>query len=199
MKFVTGLLAASFLLAAGAASAQVLTPAETLGKGNDTFFLSENHLFVDGDRLNIAYAGYMRGVTERADVYGYAGVTHIFGEDQVWLGIGGNVRLFRYKGFTVSSFNVLSTGLHRRSESSTVLWNTAAVVSRNLSQSVSVWSGVNALLPLGNREQGLFTPPDYEWNVPVGASWLINDRFGVYGEVDFGHVTAVGVGLSIAN
>ena len=71
-------------------------------------------------------------------------------------------------------------------------------MSRNLTDTVSVWSGVNGLLPLGNREQGLFTPPDYEWNIPIGAAWFINERFGVYGEVDIGHIKAVGVGLTIS-
>lgn len=182
----------------GAAFAQVLTPAETLGKGNDTLFFSQNSLFVDDVYLNIFYVGYMRGLTERADIYAYAGETHILGQDQLWLGVGGNVRLFRAKGFTVSTFNVLSGGVHRRQESSTVLWNTALVVSRNLTDSVSVWSGINGLLPLGNREQGLFTPPDYEWNIPIGGAWFINDTVGIYGEFDIGHIKAVGVGLTIS-
>lgn len=79
MTVVSGLFLSVFL---GHAPAQVLTTAETLGRGSQAVMLSENHLFVDGVDLNIAYAQYVRGMSKRFDLYVSFGTTNIQGQNQ---------------------------------------------------------------------------------------------------------------------
>lgn len=175
--------------------AQVLTTAETIGSGTQALMLTENHLWVDGVELNIPYVQWVRGLHDRFDLYASVGATHIFDRDQAWIGVGGNLKLFHRGGTAVSLFNIVSTGLHRREESSTVLLNSAVVVSRKISNAVSVWSGVNALIPIGARDRGVFTPPTKKVNVPVGVG-IFHGPWGLFMEVDIGRLKAVGFGLA---
>lgn len=188
-----------FIVFGSAASAQVLTTAETLGAGNHAVLVSENHLYDTSAEptitLNIAYVQYVRGITNRFDAYFSLGETHIFGEDQFWVSVGGNTRLFRTGGASVSLFTIASVPLHRHNEACTTLVNAAIVVSRTLSSKVSLYTGVNSLLPIGARDRGLFTPPDNKVNVPAGLAVTIGE-WGIFGEVDIGRLKSVGIGLS---
>lgn len=174
--------------------AQVLTTAETSGKGKQSVLFSENRLFVDGVQLNIVYLQYVRGINNKFDFYASVGGTRIFGENQAWLGVGGNVHLFRAKRLDVCLFNVASVPLHRRRDSSTVLLNSALVVSQSF-EKFSLYSGVNSLIPIGVAARGLFTPPEKKINVPFGV-FIPRGRWGIFTETDIGHLKAVGVGVS---
>jgi hypothetical protein len=176
-------------------SAQVLTTAETLSKDKEAVMFSENRLFVGGDELNIVYIQYIRGLTTRFDFYASLGGTQIFGENQAWVGVGGNLRLFRMGKVNVSSFNILSVPVHRRSEASTVLLNSAIVMSRNITERFALYSGVNSLWPIGAKERGLFTPPTKKINVPLGTAISLG-KWTVFTEADIGRLKAVGIGIS---
>jgi hypothetical protein len=191
-----------WMLGGFAAEAQVLTTGDTLGKGTQGALISDNRIFVDGARLHIIVGQYVRGLTGRFDLYllasdtrtGDEAATSVLG--QFSLGVGGNCTLVRWNGFSVSLFGIVSVPVTRRNQASDVLVNPALVVSRTVVKDrLSLYGGVNALVPVGHRSRGWFTPPDTKVNAPAGALVMLG-KWGVFGEVDIGHLTAVGVGLS---
>ena len=181
----------------GVANAQVLTIGETLGRGKAGLLLSDN-VIVPGDgipNLNIAYGLFAKGLTDRFDLYLSAGEATTEGATQAFVGGGWNVRLVRISKATVSFFNVATIPLTRRDEACRVLLNPALVVSAPLGTKVVVYSGLNALVPIGDRARGIFTPPSTKTNVPIGATYAIG-KWGLWGEADFGNLHAFGVGLT---
>jgi hypothetical protein len=184
-------------LTSRAVEAQVLTIGETLGRGKSGLLLSDN-VISPGEgipNLNIAYGMWVKGLTDRFDLYLSAGETTTEGVTQGWLGGGGNLRLMRVKKVAVSLFGVASVALNRRDEACRVLLNPALVASAPLSAKLSVYSGLNSLIPLGDRSRGIFTPPSIKANVPIGATYAIGP-WGLWGEVDFGNLRALGLGLT---
>jgi hypothetical protein len=193
------LAAALFSLAAATArvEAQVLTTAETLGKGKSGLLVTDN-VIVPGEgiaNLNIAYGQFVRGLSDRFDLYVSAGATTTEGSTQAWLGGGGNLRLARIRKVSVSFFTVASVPLNHRDEACRVLWNPAIVASVPVNATLSIYSGVNSLVPIGDRARGIFTPPSTKVNVPIGAMVALGP-WAVWGEADFGTLRAFGVGLS---
>ena len=175
----------------------MLTIGETLGKGKSGLLLSEN-VIVPGDgipNLNIAYGLWAKGLTGRFDLYLSAGETTTEGETQWWLGGGGNLRLLRVKKVAVSLFSIASVALNRRDEACQVLLNPALVASAPLGAKLVVYSGINGLIPIGDRARGIFTPPSAKTNVPIGATYAIGP-WGLWAEGDFGNLRAFGFGLT---
>ena len=178
-------------------AAQVLTIGETLGKGKAGLLLSDN-VIVPGDgipNINIAYGLWTKGLNDRFDLYLSAGEATTDGATQAFLGGGWNVRLVKIGKAAVSFFNVATIPLNRRNEACRVLFNPALVVSAPLGTKVFVYSGVNALVPVGDKARGIFTPPSAKINVPIGATYAIG-KWGLWGEADLGNLKAVGVGLT---
>ena len=62
-----------------------------------------------------------------------------------------------------------------------MLFNPALVASAPLGKKLVVYSGVNGLVPIGDRERGIFTPPSDKVNVPIGATYAIGP-WGLWGE-----------------
>jgi len=184
-------------LTADLAQAQVLSIGETLGKGKSGLLLTDNAI-VPGEgipNLNIFYGEFARGLSDRFDLYLAFGETTTDGETQVWTGGGGNLRLARAGKVTFSLFTVASVALTRRDEACQVLWNPALIASTPVGKQLTVYSGVNGLIPIGDRERGIFTPPSAKVNVPIGATYAIGP-WGLWGEVDVGNLQAVGVGIT---
>jgi hypothetical protein len=189
---------AFILMAAAGADAQILTIGETLGKGKSGLLLSDN-VIVPGEgiaNLNIAYAELARGLSERFDLYLSAGETTSEGATQTWIGGGGDLRLARLRKLTLALFTVAAVPISRRDQACRVLLNPALVASVPLNAKLTVYSGVNALVPIGDRARGIFTPPSAKVNVPVGATYAIGP-WGVWGEADFGNLRAAGIGLTL--
>ena len=190
------------LICCAAADAQVLTTAETLGRGKQAVLFSENRIFVDDARLHLIVGQYVRGLSDRFDLYLVGGATRTDDETgtsvitQFWLGAGGNWNLAQWKGFRVSLFGVVSAPVTRRDQASDVLANPALIVSRTVVPNrLVLYSGLNALVPVGHRERGWFTPPDTKVNVPAGALIMLG-QWSVFAEADIGHLKAVGLGLA---
>jgi hypothetical protein len=175
----------------------VLTIGETLGRGKSGLLLSDNVISPGAGipNLNIAYGMWAKGLTDRFDLYLSAGATTTEGATQGWLGGGGNLRLMRVKKVAVSLFGVASVPLNRRDEACRVLLNPALVASAPLGAKLTVYSGLNSLIPLGDRARGIFTPPSVKANVPIGATYAIGP-WGLWGEADFGNLRALGLGLT---
>ena len=184
-------------LTADLAQAQVLSIGETLGRGKSGLLLTDNAI-VPGEgipNLNIFYGEFARSLGDRFDLYLSFGETTTDGETQVWTGGGGNLRLARAGKVTFSLFTVASVALTRRDEACQVLWNPALIASVPVGKQLTVYSGVNGLIPIGDRERGIFTPPSTKVNVPIGATYAIGP-WGLWGEVDVGNLQAVGVGIT---
>jgi len=184
-------------LTADLAQAQVLSIGETLGRGKSGLLLTDNAI-VPGEgipNLNIFYGEFARGLSDRFDVYLAFGETTTDGETQVWTGGGGNLRLARARKVTFSLFTVASVALTRRDQACQVLWNPALIASTPVARQLTVYSGVNSLIPIGDRKRGIFTPPSTRVNVPIGATYAIGP-WGLWGEVDVGNLQAVGVGIT---
>jgi hypothetical protein len=185
-----------------ALEAQILTTAETLGKGKQAVLFSENRVFVDDARLHLIVGQYVRGLSNRFDLYLVGGATRTDDEagtsvlTQFWVGVGGNWSFGQWKGFRASLFCVVSVPVTRRDQASDVLANPALVVSRTVVPNrLVLYSGLNALVPIGHRERGWFTPPDTKVNVPAGALIMLGP-WGIFGEADIGHLKALGLGLT---
>ena len=184
-------------LTADLAQAQVLSIGETLGRGKSGLLLTDNAI-VPGEgipNLNIFYGEFARGLGDRFDLYLSFGETTTDGETQVWTGGGGNLRLARARKVTFSLFTVASVALTRRDQACQVLWNPALIASTPVARQLTVYSGVNGLIPIGDRERGIFTPPSAKVNVPIGATYAIGP-WGLWGEVDVGNLQAVGAGIT---
>jgi hypothetical protein len=187
----------ALVLRAGVANAQVLTIGETLGKGKSGLLISDN-VIVPGDdipNLNVAYGLWAKGLSDRFDLYLSAGGTTTEGTTQAFAGGGWNLRLVRAGKAAISFFNVATIPLNRRDEACQVLFNPALIVSAPLGSKAVVYSGLNALVPVGDRARGIFTPPSTKVNVPIGATYAIG-KWGLWGEADFGNLDAFGVGLT---
>ena len=192
IKIIT---AAVVLSVAISAQAQVLTSAETLGSGKQVVSISENRLYDKDVDLNVAYAMYGRGLNDRFDLFVGFGHTHILSEDQIWLAFGENVKLGNFGKTSFSVFTFTSIPLHRREDAANLLLSAALVISRPINDKLSLYSGLNALLPIGNRKRGLFTPPENKFNIPLGASVALGN-YAIAAEVDVGRLKAVGIGLT---
>jgi len=177
--------------------AQVLATGETLGRGKSALLLSDN-ILVPGSGipdLNIAFGEWAKGVSDRLDLYLIGGETTTDGDTQFWVGGGGNLRLARVDKVSVSLFGVASVPFNHRDEACQVLLNPALVASVPLGAKLTVYSGLNALVPIGDRERGVFTPPSTKTNVPVGLTYAIGP-WGLWVEGDFGNLNALGLGLT---
>ena len=183
------------LLVATQVEAQVLTTADTLGKGNQAVMVSENHLADDGTGINIAYAMYARGLTSKTDLYISVGQTHLLGEGQIWASVGGNWQILHVNKTSVSLFTTAAFAMTRHDEASTILLNPAVIISQTLTSKVSVYTGINSLIPVGNVKSAFFTPASNRFNVPVGTAVVLGS-FGLYAEADLGKLKAIGIGLS---
>ncbi|OGN08402.1 MAG: hypothetical protein A3J46_06760 [Candidatus Yanofskybacteria bacterium RIFCSPHIGHO2_02_FULL_41_11] len=191
----------SMLAVSSSVSAQVLVTGETGGKGNQAVLFSANGIFPEGLELVSVYGQYIYGVTDRLDFGPVYGHITALGRTQHYIGTGWNLALFRRKKafVDVSFFGVATFPLNKRSEASTVLTAPSLVVSRPITlngKSVSLYTGVSTLVPIGQTLDTLFTPPETVWNVPLGFSTVLNDGWSLYAEVDV-HPTfkAVGIGL----
>jgi len=190
--------AACVLLAvAGEAGAQVLSTADTLGAGKSAVLVADN-VIVPGDgidNLNVAFGQYARGLHDRFDLYLAAGATTTEGSTQAWIGGGGNLRLVRIRKVAISLFGLASVPVNHRDEACLVLLNPALIVSAPLGAKAAIYSGVNALVPIGERARGIFTPPSTKINAPLGATYTLG-AWGLWGEADIGPLRAFGVGLT---
>ena len=190
------IVAALFLVTlAGNAGAQVLNVPQTLGAGNQSIFISENRLYIEGDQLNVAYGQYARGLNDRFDFCVATGQTRFGGRGQMYVAVGGNWNLFTWKKFSLSAYNMVSVPVTRRDEASLVLLNAMLVAGYRVNDRLALVSGLNSLWPIGKAEQGVFTPPDKKINVPVGAAVSFG-KWTLFGEADVGRLSAWGVGLA---
>jgi hypothetical protein len=187
------LAAALLLLGAVRAEAQVLTIGETQGKGKNGILVSDTFVLpADG---NNAFVQFARGLSERFDLYLAGGAATTGGSSQGWLAAGGTLRLARAGKASVALFNLATVPLNHRDEACDVLWNPAVVISAPASKALTLYTGINSLVPIGDRARGVFTPTSTKVNVPIGATYAFG-AWGLWGEVDFGNLNTVGLGLT---
>ena len=201
MKIVKSLLALflTLFVLSGIANAQVLTTAVTGGKGNSALLISPNGLFPDGLNLFNGYVQYSRGLTDRFDGYAAYGNITALGQTQHYVGVGGNLNLVNSKAvctpYDISWFNMVTVPVSRRTDASSVLWNSAIVVSFPIGP-VTAYTGINGVIPIGDVAGGkLFTPGESLFNIPIGISKSVG-RWTLFVEGDPGNnLKSFGVGI----
>lgn len=175
--------------------AQVISTAETSGKGKTTYIASLNANRYQGVNGSGGYVWVGRGVTDRLDVFTIDGWSTVPGATQFWVGVGSNFRFAQLAGWDMSLYQYLTTPLNRRQEASAVLYDACWINSRHVGKAVP-YVGVNAVVPIGNTHQATFTPPRTEFNFPVGVAIPARNVF-LYLEADLGEITIYSLGVSV--
>ena len=189
---------------AGTATArgQVLVTGETGGAGGQAVVLAGNLLSVkDFANLGNFWAQFGYGVSDRVDVFATYGNTEVFGEIQHYVGGGSNISLLRraQRGLDLSFFNAASVALTRRDEACTLFVTLAFVASRPVtlgSVAITPYGGFNTVVPIGQRDLGVFTPVETLHTGIVGVAIPFHKTWQAFVEYDPGpKLRAAGVGL----
>ena len=189
------------ILFASQISAQVLVTGETGGKGGKAIFLSANGLNPEGLSLFNVYGQYVYGLTDRLDIFGTYGNISALGKTQHYVGLGWNINILKRSlvGVDVAFFNVITTPLNKRGDSSTILLTPAVIASRPVvinGKSFGIYSGFNTIVPIGQTSDTIFTPPDTLWSVPIGATMSLSNGWSLYAEFDIGaEIKSAGIGF----
>ena len=184
-----------------AASAQVLTIGQTGGSGGQALLVSVNDISAAGDVATIVkgYFNYMLGVNDRLDLGPIVGNVSANGSHQFYAGLSWNLNLIRTV-VDVSFFGTAITPVNRRAEASAVLLIPALVFSKSFDGDgypLSIYTGVSSTVPVGQRRDKVFTPPDATRTIPIGLSVNITGNWIALMEVDVhDKVNAVGLGLA---
>lgn len=194
MKLTTVVLMA--LIVASVSFAQVMSTADTLGKGKNALFLGTAPTWVSGGDMGTAnFVQVWHGFTDRID--GFCGVAVFTVPDQAQAnglcGINANLVQVKPKDdpkapskFSVSTFQMVATGLHARKDSSTFWWYPAVIANTNVpvgKTTLSPYVGYAVTVPVGNIENKVFTFDQPVHNVPVGLA-ITRGRFVFFAEYD---------------
>jgi len=193
-----------WLAGAVTASGQILLTAETGGAGNQAVTVAANRLAPsDSGRLANLWAQYGYGLTDRVDVFALYGNVTVFGETQHYGGVGSNIALIgrHAHGLDVSFANNLTLPLTRHDQASTALLTIALVASRPFtirSLVITPYGGLSALVPVGQRSAGVFTPPETTRTGVAGIVIPLRPTVSAYAEYDAGpSLRSAGVGLTL--
>jgi hypothetical protein len=158
------LLVVCWLAGAVTASGQVLLTGETGGSGAQAVSVTANLISAKGfgDLTNF-WGQFGYGVTDRVDIFATYGAITVFGKTQHYASVGSNVGILQHRqhGLDVSFFSSLSVPMTRRDEAATLLLTVAFVASHPLnlgSLLVTPYGGLEAVIPVGDRARGVFTP-----------------------------------------
>jgi hypothetical protein len=201
MRHLT-LLVVCWLAGAVASSGQVLLTGETGGSGTQAVAGAANLISPrDFGKLANFWAQYGYGLTDRIDLFAAYGNTTVFSETQHYVGGGSNIGIFRRgrHGLDISLFSNASVPMTRRDQAATVLVTLAVVASRpvNLGSVVLVpYGGYEALVPVGHRARGVFTPVETQHTGIAGVAIPLHTAWAAYLECDPGPaVRSGGMGL----
>ena len=183
------------LLCAVSMNAQVISTAETSGRGKTTLLGSFNANRYAGVSGTGGYFWGGRGITDSFDVFTIDGWSTVPRATQAWVGAGSNLRFAKLFGWDMSLYQYATTPVNRRAMASTLLYDACWINSRHVG-AVVPYIGVNAIVPIGNRNQSTFTPPRTEYNVPIGLSVPVG-KTSVYFEVDAGKMMLFSGGVSL--
>jgi len=186
------------------ASGQVLVTGEPGGSGVQAVVVTANLISVkDFGTLKNFWAEYGYGLTDRVDMFAAYGVISVFGETQHYFSGGTNIGLLqrRRHGLDVSFFNNVSVPLTRRDEAATLLGTFAFVASRPVkigSLSVTPYGGFEALVPIGHRARGVFTPVETLHAAIAGAAIPLGKTWTAFVEYDPGpRLRSGGAGIAV--
>lgn len=186
------------LFVAAVLPAQIISTAETSGRGKTTYILAPNLSSYAGSRGNGGYIWLGHGLTDNFDFFTIDGWSTTGEATQFWLGLGSNTHFGKVAGVDVGLYDYVTMPVTRRREASTVFLNVALVASKHVGPVVP-YLGANANVPLGHAaEQCVFTPPKTELNFPIGIAIPIG-KYCFYGEVDAGRLRVYGVGISLTH
>ena len=186
------------------ASAQVLVTGEPGGAKAQAVVVTANLISVkDFGTLKNFWAEYGYGLTNRVDVFAAYGVISVFGETQHYISGGTNVGLLqrRRHGLDVSFFSNVSVAVTRRDEAATLLGTFAVIASRPVtigSLSVTPYGGFEALVPIGQRARGVFTPVETLHAGVIGVAIPLDKTWAAFVEYDPGpRLRSGGAGIAV--
>jgi len=185
-------------------SGQVLVTGEPGGSGAQAVVVTANLISVkDFGTLKNFWAEYGYGLTDRVDIFAAYGVITVFGETQHYIGGGSNIGLLqrRRHGLDVSFFNNVSVPLTRRDEAATLLGTFAFVASRPVkigAVSLTPYGGFEAVVPIGHRDRGVFTPVETLHAGIVGVAIPLAKTWAAFVEYDPGpRLRSGGAGIAV--
>jgi hypothetical protein len=186
-------------------SGQILLTAETGGSGSQAVAIAANRISPrDFGTLANLWAQYGYGLADRVDVFALYGNIAVFGDTQHYVGIGSNISLIHRgrHGVDVSLADNLSLPITRRDQASTVLLTVALVASRPItvrSLVLTPYGGFSALVPLGQRAAGIFTPVETTRTGIAGIGIPLRKTVFTYLEYNLGpNLRSGGIGLALA-
>ena len=183
------------LLLVASVNAQVISTAETSGRGKTTFLGSVNGNRYAGVNGTGGYFWAGRGMTDSFDLFTIDGWSTVPGATQAWVGAGSNLRFAKLAGWDMSLYQYATTPVNRRGMASTLLYDACWINSRHVGPVVP-YVGLNAVVPIGNRNQSAFTPPKTEYTLPIGLSVPSGKAF-LYFEADVGKMMVFSAGVSL--
>lgn len=193
-----------WLLAPAIARAQVLVTGETGGSGGQAAVVAANAIAPkDFGTLANFWVQYGYGPADHVDVFAAYGNISIFGDTQHYVGAGSNIGLLQRNrhGVDLSFFNNVSVPFTRRDQAATVLLTIALVASHPValgSVVITPYGGLNAVVPIGQRARGVFTPLETLRTGIVGVAIPVSKAWSAYAEYDPGpHLQSGGVGLAL--
>jgi hypothetical protein len=204
MRHLTRLLVC-WLLGAVDASGQVLITGETGGSGTQAVVVTANLISVkDFGTLKNFWGQYGYGLTGRIDVFALYGAITVFGDTQQYIGGGSNIGILQRgrHGIDVSFFSNVSVPITRRDEAATWLGTFAFVASRPIrigSLPMTPYGGFEALVPVGQRARGVFTPVETLHAAIVGVAIPLDKTWAAFVEYDPGpRLRSGGAGIAVA-
>ena len=185
------------------AGGQVLLTGETGGSGSQAVAAAVNLISVkDFSTLTNVWAQYGYGLTDRVDLFAAYGNISVFGETQHYVSVGSNLGMLqrRRHGLDVSLYNNASIPLTRRNEAAAILVTLALVASRPVtlgSLVVTPYGGLEAVVPVGDRARGVFTPVETLYAGIAGVAVPVHKNWTVFAEYNPGPTLRSG-GVGIA-
>jgi len=203
MRHLTALLVYG-LLGETAANGQVLITGEPGGSGAQAVVATANLISVkDFGTLKNFWGQYGYGLTSRVDIFAVYGAITVFGKTQQYIGGGSNIGILQRgrHGLDVSFFSNVSVPMTRRDEAATLLGTFAFVASRPVkigSLPVTPYGGFEAVVPVGHRARGVFTPVETLPAAILGVAIALNKTWAAFAEFDPGPtLRSGGVGIAV--
>jgi hypothetical protein len=186
------------------ASGQVLLTGETGGSGAQAVVVTANLISVkDFGTLKNFWAEYGYGLTGRVDIFAAYGVISVFGETQHYVSGGSNIGLLQRRrlGLDVSFFSNVTVPITRRNEAATLLGTFAFIASRPVKIGavfLTPYGGFEAVVPIGHRDRGVFTPVETLHAGIVGVAIPLGKTWAAFVEYDPGpRLRSGGAGIAV--
>lgn len=175
--------------------AQMVNTADTMGKGNTSTSVAYSYLRDPNFSQHNSFIAQGLGITDKSDVFGGIGITTIkpngaeTTKTQSSIFGGGKINITQKDSLPkISLLSLLSTPLDKRNEGTTTLY-CGLVASKKLKVKnfeFTPYGGFSTLIPLGDSQDKLFTPPTPQQSIATGVYKDLGHGTAFYAEFNFG-------------